>query len=291
MVVNMNSVIVKAPAKLNLTLDILGTDDKGYHLMDMIMQTVSLYEEITLKKSDDITLKFKNSNVPANENNTAYKAAVQFFLKTGLLAGVDISINKAVPIRAGMAGGSADAAGVLVGLNELYGAKLTQKELCDIGAKIGADVPFCIVGGTAHVGGIGDVINNIPHCPACFFTVCMPQTGISTPLAFARYDELGTDKRPDTKKALDAIEQGNLRLLCDNMYNAMQFSSESGHNSIICDTLRKCGALSALMTGSGAAVFGVFDEQNKAQIAKAELEKTYKSCWVLKPEQKGAQII
>ncbi len=287
----MKSVTVKAPAKLNLTLDILGTDNKGYHLMDMIMQTVSLYETVQIQKCDDIVLTFENSTVPTDKNNTAYKAAVEFFKTTGLLAGARICINKQVPIRAGMAGGSADAAGVLVGLNELYSAKLTQHELCKIGERIGADVPFCIVGGTAHVGGIGEIIKSIAPCPTCYFTVCMPQMGVSTPQAFARYDEMGTDKRPNTKKAVEAIAQNNLHMLCENMHNVMQFSSESRHNSIICNTLQKHGALAALMTGSGAAVFGVFNVESKAQSAKEELLKSYNTCHVLTPEEKGARVI
>ncbi len=287
----MNKVVVKAPAKLNLTLDILGIDGKGYHLMDMIMQAVSLYEEITLIKSNDINLAFTNSSVPVNEKNTAYKAAVLFFTETGLLSGVDITITKTVPIRAGMAGGSADAAGVLVGLNKLYNSMLCTKQLCELGAKIGADVPFCIVGGTAHVTGIGEIIKKVPNCPDCFFTVCMPQQGVSTPQAFARYDEIGTDKRPNTQNALHALKQNSLAQLCKNMYNAMQFSSESKHNKIICDILLKNNALSALMTGSGAAVFGVFDNEYHAIKAKEELEKTYNNCMVLKPVSHGAYVV
>ncbi len=284
-----DSVKVKAPAKLNLTLDILGTNEKGYHLMDMIMQAVSLYEDITLEKSADIMIKMIDSNVPVNKDNTAYKAAVQFFQHTGLLAGVNITIKKTVPVRAGMAGGSADAAGVLVGLNMLYNAKLNVAQLCEIGAKIGADVPFCIVGGTAHVTGIGEVITSAPPCPNCYITVCMPNMGVSTPYAFKRYDEIGTDKHPNTKAALSALQNANLGELCKNMHNAMQFSSESEHNTVICDKLKECGALAALMTGSGAAVFGVFDSESKAQKAKNELMKIYKQCMVVQPVKHGVQ--
>ena len=142
------SVTVLAPAKLNLSLDVVGTLPNGYHDLDMVMQTIDLYEKITMRTSCDLRLALPGSFVPANDKNTAFKAALAFFDYTGLLAGVDMNVYKRVPVRAGMAGGSADAAGVLVGLNELYGAKLSMSELCAIGAGIGADVPFALLGGT-----------------------------------------------------------------------------------------------------------------------------------------------
>lgn len=181
----MRSVTVLAPAKLNLTLDVTGTRPDGYHTLDMIMQAVSLRERVTLRRSRGLSLSLPGSRVPANEHNTAYKAALAFFHGTGLLAGAAITVEKHVPVRAGMAGGSADAAAVLVGLNELYGARLSAAELCALGAQVGADVPFSIVGGTARVTGVGDILEPLKPCPPCFFTVCMPAGGISTPQAYA----------------------------------------------------------------------------------------------------------
>ena len=189
------SVTVLAPAKLNLSLDVVGTLPNGYHDLDMVMQTIDLYEKITLRRSHDLTLNLPGSFVPANDKNTAVKAALAFFAYTGLLAGVDMTIYKRVPVRAGMAGGSADAAGVLVGLNELYGAKLSMSELCAIGAGIGADVPFALMGGTCRVQGVGDVMKALPPCPDCWFTVVMPDYGVSTPEAFAAYDKVGSSTR------------------------------------------------------------------------------------------------
>ena len=168
------SVTVLAPAKLNLSLDVVGTLPNGYHDLDMVMQTIDLYEKITLRRSHDLTLNLPGSFVPANDKNTAVKAALAFFAYTGLLAGVDMTIYKRVPVRAGMAGGSADAAGVLVGLNELYGAKLSMSELCAIGAGIGADVPFALMGGTCRVRGVGDLMKALPPCPDCWFVVAIP---------------------------------------------------------------------------------------------------------------------
>lgn len=287
----MQSVTVLAPAKLNLTLDITGLADNGYHLMDMLMQTVALYERVEIRKSAALTLALPGSSVPAGEHNTATKAAIAFFRETGLLAGADMVVYKKVPVRAGMAGGSADAAAVLVGLNALYGAQLTVAQLCRIGAQIGADVPFAIAGGTARVTGIGDVLQPLAPCPPCWFTVCMPETGVSTPQAFARYDTIGTDAHPDTAAAAAAVQAGDLRALCAAMGNALEYSSESAHNAPICATLRENGALAALMTGSGAAVFGVFDSESAAQAARLALQRRYPDCWVVQPAPLGAHVV
>ena len=181
----LKSVTVLAPAKLNLALDVVGLLPNGYHNLDMTMQAITLYERVVLRRSNTLSLSLPGSPVAANDSNTAIKAAIAFFRYTGLLAGVDITIHKNVPVRAGMAGGSADAAGVLVGLNALYGAKLSMSELCALGAKIGADVPFALMGGTCRVQGVGDILKALPPCPDCWFTVVMPDYGVSTPEAFA----------------------------------------------------------------------------------------------------------
>lgn len=287
----MNRVTVLAPGKLNLTLDVTGFAENGYHTLDMIMQSVSLSERVTIRKNGDIRLRLPGSFVPANESNTAYKAAVVFFRETGLLAGADITIRKTVPVRAGMAGGSADAAAVLVGLNELYGARLSQKELCGLGMMVGADVPFCIAGGTARVTGVGDILEPLPACPPCFFTVCMPKGGVSTPQAYARYDELGTDVRPDGEAAEAAVRAGDLDALCAQMVNALEYSSGSVANGPIEEILRACGAKAALMTGSGAAVFGVFPERGAAEEARAKLLEKYPKAWVVRPVPRGAHVV
>lgn len=284
------SVTVVAPAKLNLTLDITGLAENGYHLVDMLMQTVSLYERVRIEKDSDITVTLPHSYVPGGENNTAYQAAVAFFQHTGLLAGAKITIYKSVPVRAGMAGGSADAAAVLVGLNHLYHAKLSMDELCAIGLTVGADVPFSLKGGTMRVSGIGEVMEPLPACPRCWFTVVMPQAGVSTPQAYALYDEKGTDVRPDNTGAVQALHEKNLPALCGCMANALQFSSPSRHNASICTQLTECGALAAQMTGSGAAVFGVFATEEEAQRAKEVLARSYRSCWVVHPVRRGAHI-
>ena len=215
------SVTVLAPAKLNLSLDVVGTLPNGYHDLDMVMQTIDLYEKITLRRSNDLSLTLPGSFVPVNDKNTAVKAALAFFDYTGLLAGVDMTIYKRVPVRAGMAGGSADAAGVLVGLNELYGAHLSMSELCAIGAGIGADVPFALLGGTCRVRGVGDLMKALPPCPDCRFVVAMPSVGVSTPEAFARYDTMGSPVHPDCEAQEQAIRVLPVLLFVNAMRNQL----------------------------------------------------------------------
>ena len=256
------SVTVLAPAKLNLSLDVVGTLPNGYHDLDMVMQTIDLYEKITLRRSNDLSLTLPGSFVPVNDKNTAVKAALAFFDYTGLLAGVDMTIYKRVPVRAGMAGGSADAAGVLVGLNELYGAHLSMSELCAIGAGIGADVPFALLGGTCRVRGVGDLMKALPPCPDCRFVVAMPSVGVSTPEAFARYDTMGSPVHPDCEAQEQAIRDCNLAGVCAAGGNALEYCSGAVETPAICKTLREHGAVMAQMTGSGAAVFGIFDDEN-----------------------------
>lgn len=284
------SVTVLAPAKLNLSLDVVGTLPNGYHDLDMVMQTIDLYEKIILKTSRDLRLSLPGSFVPANDKNTAVKAALAFFDYTGLLAGVDINVYKRVPVRAGMAGGSADAAGVLVGLNELYGAKLSMSELCAIGAGIGADVPFALLGGTCRVRGVGDLMKALPPCPDCRFVVVMPSVGVSTPEAFARYDTMGSPVHPDCEAQEQAIRKNDLAAVCAAAGNALEHCSGAVETPAICEILRANGAITAQMTGSGAAVFGIFADDAQARAAAAVLRKGYKQVYVCRPTTGGLRV-
>ena len=189
-------------------------------------------------------------------------------------------IYKRVPVRAGMAGGSADAAGVLVGLNELYGAHLSMSELCAIGAGIGADVPFALLGGTCRVRGVGDLMKALPPCPDCRFVVAMPSVGVSTPEAFARYDTMGSPVHPDCEAQEQAIRDCNLAGVCAAGGNALEHCSGAVETPAICKTLREHGAVMAQMTGSGAAVFGIFDDENAARSAVAALKNGYKQVYL-----------
>lgn len=285
------SVTVLAPAKLNLALDVVGTLPNGYHDLDMVMQAIDLQERLVLRRSPYLNLRMPGSFVPVNNKNTAIKAALAFFDYTGLLAGVDITIHKAVPVRAGMAGGSADAAGVLVGMNELYGAKLSMSELCAIGATIGADVPFALMGGTCRVRGVGDLLKPLPPCPDCRFVVVMPSIGVSTPEAFQRYDQMGSPVHPDCERQEAAVRAGDLAAICAAAGNALEHCSGAQETPAICAKLNEHGALTSQMTGSGAAVFGVFDSEDAARAAVQALQGSYKQVYLCRPVRGGAQVL
>ena len=285
------SVTVLAPAKLNLALDVVGTLPNGYHDLDMVMQAIDLQERLVLRRSPYLNLRMPGSFVPVNNKNTAIKAALAFFDYTGLLAGVDITIHKAVPVRAGMAGGSADAAGVLVGMNELYGAKLSMSELCAIGATIGADVPFALMGGTCRVRGVGDLLKPLPPCPDCRFVVVMPSIGVSTPEAFQRYDQMGSPVHPDCERQEAAVRAGDLPAICAAAGNALEHCSGAQETPAICAKLNEHGALTSQMTGSGAAVFGVFDGEDAARAAVQALQGSYKQVYLCRPVRGGAQVL
>ncbi len=286
-----SSVTVLAPAKLNLALDVVGLLPNGYHDLDMTMQAITLYERVVLRRSPYLDLTLPGSPVQPNEKNTAIKAALAFFHYTGLLAGVDITIHKNTPVRAGMAGGSADAAAVLVGLNALYGAKLSMSELCALGAKIGADVPFALMGGTCRVQGVGDFLKALPPMPDCWFTIVMPDYGVSTPEAFAAYDKVGSTVHPDCEAQEAAVRAGDLDAVCAAAGNALEECSGARDNEAIKAMLREHGAVTALMTGSGAAVFGVFRTEAEARTAARAAQACWKQVYVAQPDRGGARVI
>ncbi len=287
----LQKVSVLAPAKLNLSLDVVGTLPGGYHALDMVMQAVSLYEQVTLRRSADLVVRLPGSRVPPGPKNTAYKAALAFFHYTGLLAGVDITIHKTVPVRAGMGGGSADAAAVLVGLNALYGARLSMTELCALGASVGADVPFALMGGTCRVQGLGDLIKALPPCPDCWFTVIMPGYGISTPAAFAAYDQIGSPTHPDCAAQEAAIRAEDLSGLCAAAGNALEVCAGGADTAALKQALLDQGAKAALMTGSGAAVFGIFEAEEPARRAAEALAAAGRQIFTLRPDRGGARIV
>ena len=277
----LKSVTVLAPAKLNLALDVVGLLPNGYHNLDMTMQAITLYERVVLRRSNTLSLSLPGSPVAANDSNTAIKAAIAFFRYTGLLAGVDITIYKNVPVRAG----------VLVGLNALYGAKLSMSELCALGAKIGADVPFALMGGTCRVQGVGDILKALPPCPDCWFTVVMPDYGVSTPEAFAAYDKVGSSTHPDCEAQEKAVRAEDLAGVCAAAGNALEECSGAKDNEAIKAALRQHGAVTALMTGSGAAVFGVFPTEKAARGAAGALKAQWPQVYVAQPDKGGARVV
>lgn len=294
----MKQVKVIAPAKINLSLDITGVDEKGYHLLDMIMQTVSVFEYVTLTKQDEITMASNAKFIPTDSKNTAVKAAIKFFEYTGIKGGVHIHIKKNVPIKAGMAGGSADAAGVIVGLNHMYGANLTTEQMCEIGLMCGSDIPFMIHGGTKRIQGTGDIILPAPQMPECNIVICMPRNGVSTPQAYANYDSNGIKTLVETEKLVEAIKDKNLADIAKYMANDLESAAGSPETQPIKETLLQLGAIGSMMTGSGAAVFGIFDSEEKAKAAAETLKNeelaeklNLRSVFTVKPVTFGASVM
>ena len=287
----MDKVTVIAPAKINLSLDVTGIDERGYHLLDMIMQTVSLFERVTVsKKESEITLSSNARYIPTDSKNVAVKAAMLFFEYTGIQGGCHIHIKKTVPIKAGMAGGSADAAAVIVGLDKLYETQLTREQMCEIGAKAGSDVPFMIMGGTKRVQGVGDIILPCAEMPRCHLVICMPEKGVSTPAAFANYDKLGEKTLVETDKLVQAMEDDDIYAVAKYMANDLEKAAASEYTQPIKEALIRQGAIGSVMTGSGAAVFGVFDDEEKAKAACEYFRSHVRSVFIAKPVSFGATI-
>ena len=266
------SINIPAYAKLNLTLDILGKRPDGYHEMKMVMQTISLHDDVTVALTDGkgITCRVDGAALPCDERNLAVKAARAFCEAMEYGGSIDIALIKRIPSEAGMAGGSADAAAVLRALRELVSPTLTDERLEQIGAAVGSDVPFCIRGGTQLAEGRGEKLTVLKPAPRFFVAVCKPDFPISTPALFARVDGVAITDRPDTDAMLAAIECGNADTLCANVSNVFeQVLPEAQRERIeeIKRALAENGALCAAMTGSGSAVFGLFREEDACRKA------------------------
>ena len=283
---------LRAMAKINLGLDVVRKREEGYHEVRMIMQTIRMFDRVTVYRIPEPEIRISSNLhfLPVNENNIAYKAARMMLESQPVRGGVSISLQKRIPVAAGMAGGSDDAAAVLVGLNELYGARLSMSELCALGAKIGADVPFALMGGTCRVQGVGDFLKALPPVPECWFTVVMPDYGVSTPEAFAAYDRVGSSVHPDCGAQEAAIRAGDLDALCAAAGNALEECSGAKDTGAIKALLREHGAVTALMTGSGAAVFGVFRDEGAARAAAQAAKRRWKQVYVAQPDRGGARV-
>lgn len=253
---------IKAYAKINLTLDITGKRQDGYHTIESVMQAVSLYDIVRIERNqtDEAKLKCDKAYLPVDEKNTAFRAARHFGAFIGTPVGVDIEIIKRVPSRAGMGGGSADAAAVLHGLNRLYGTNLSRETLCEIGAKVGADVPFCVVGGTCKCSGIGDIVEQADPMPGCRLLICKPPVGMSTPRAYAMLDRYPLSGCLHTPNMLKALTNQNLGAVAGAVANRFDEVLRFQQVKEIKRIMKEAGALTAIMTGSGSAVYGIFRE-------------------------------
>ena len=271
-----------AYAKLNLTLDVLGKRDDGYHELETVMQQITLYDEIEIdvQTGEDWKLECDWDEVPTDSSNLAWRAVGVFYRYIGKdPQGVSIRITKRIPMQAGLGGGSADAAAVLRALNRHEGEPLTQAELVQLAAKIGSDVPFCVQGGTALVKGRGELVEALPDMPQCFYCIAKPDFSISTPALFAEVDQEQSLWHPDTQTMLQALERQDLLHVAGSVGNTMEPLVASKHSQIqqIKQTMLDCGALGAAMTGSGSAVFGVFDAFDMAALASMQLMESCKT--------------
>ena len=278
------SITELAPAKLNLALDVIGRREDGYHLVSTVMQTIDWCDTVTVDFADDGALHLScDGGIPADERNIAYRAAVLFRQHTGSAQGFVIDVKKSVPSQAGMAGGSADGAAVLRALNRLTGEPLSQETLVAISAALGADVPFCISGGTALATGIGTELSPLPPLPDCCFVVVKPEGGVSTPEAYRLLDSAPTLLHPDVDGVCAALHAGDLTQLIPCMGNSFEAPLALPHTDAIVAALRKGGAEAALLTGSGSAVFGLFTDETAAKRTAEALRQTYPETRVCKP--------
>ena len=274
----MKQLKIKAMAKVNLGLDVLRRRENGYHEVKMVMQTVNIFDELTVCETDgnDIVITTDAGELPCNEDNLVYKAARLLSEATGCRKGISIHLNKNIPIAAGMAGGSTDAAATLLAMNELLKLNLTKEELAEIGVKIGADVPYCIYGGTYLSEGIGEILTKLPDAPECFVVVAKPGIGVSTKYVYENLHIETVVKHPDIDGMIEAIKAGSLKGVTDKMENVLETVTSKKYPQI--NTMKQClldnGAENALMSGSGPTVFGIFDNEETAKNALAELEKT-----------------
>ena len=279
-------VTVHAPAKINLTLDIVGVRADGYHLLESVFQSVSVYDTVVAEKAEGgaITLEVLGQacDCPV-EKNTAYKAAKVFFEQTGIEGGVRLILTKRIPQQAGMGGGSADAAGVLWALNTLYETNLTTSRLHRMGAKIGADVPFCVVGGTVMVTGIGDGLDPTFAIPPCHIVVAQPAEGISTKEAYAAVDNATITRRPDHEAVKRALCRRDLHALCQQAVNVFEDATDLAGVKDIRHRVEAFSPLCSQMTGSGSCVFAIFEDEAAAKACLAELQKDYPKAFICHP--------
>lgn len=290
----MGTVTVIAPAKLNLTLDIVGKRQDGYHFVDMVMQSVSLFDSITVKlnNTEKITLQCNKSEIPIDSSNTAYKAAQLYLKEVNSNSGVSIAITKNIPSQAGLAGGSADGAGVLVALNYLFSNKLTTDKLLDLGASIGADVPFCINGGIQHATGIGTTLCSINECmPECYIVLVKPKIGVSTKLAYEKCDENGYAQIPHSKKLFDSLKAKSLKALSNCLYNDFEAVLNITEVNSIKAALTENGAIGACMSGSGPTVFGIFADKSSAEACAALISNNTTEVFITTPINYGVKIL
>ena len=273
----MDKIKLKALGKINLGLDVLGRRPNGYHDVRMVMQTVYLYDQILLEKTDKegISLKTNLFYLPVNENNLAYRAAKMLIDEFAIKEGVHISLEKHIPVAAGMAGGSSNAAAVLYGMNRLCQLGLTDQELMERGVKLGADVPYCIMRGTVLAEGIGEELTPLPAMPKCHVLLAKPPISVSTQKVYEKLDAQEVTKHPDIDGILLGLQTGDLKKITSSMGNVLENVTITEYPQIerIKDVMKEEGALNAMMSGSGPTVFGIYDDKILARRAAARIRE------------------
>ena len=269
---------LQAFAKINLGLDVLGKREDGYHEVRMIMQTIRMYDQLDMRKSVEpgIHLTTNKKYIPVDENNLVWRAAKLMMDTCGIIEGVSIHLHKVIPVAAGMAGGSSDAAATLVGMNRLFHCGLSKEKLMELGVQIGADVPYCVLRGTALAEGIGEKLTVLPPMPDCWILIGKPGISVSTKYVYTTLD-LNTDTvHPDIDGMKKALEDGNLYGITERMGNVLQDVTIPAYPEVerIKEQMKALGAVNAMMSGSGPTVFGIFDNEEKAQEACQKLRES-----------------
>ena len=273
----MDKIKLKALGKINLGLDVLGRRPNGYHDVRMVMQTVYLYDQILLEKTDKegISLKTNLFYLPVNENNLAYRAAKMLIDEFTIKEGVHISLEKHIPVAAGMAGGSSNAAAVLYGMNRLFQLGLTDQELMERGVKLGADVPYCIMRGTVLAEGIGEELTPLPAMPKCHVLLAKPPISVSTQKVYEKLDAQEVTEHPDIDGILLGLQTGDLKKITSSMGNVLENVTITEYPQIerIKDVMKEEGALNAMMSVSFPTVFGIYDYKMLARRAAARIRE------------------
>lgn len=287
--------VVEAPGKVNLSLDIKGGTDDGYHLLETVMLAIDLCDVVVVGKRNDDELRVTCSNpqAPENDMNIAYRAAMEFFAATGIAKqGLSIHIDKSIPVEAGLAGGSADAAAVITGLDRLFETSLPDEQLREIGLRVGMDVPFCLMGGCAFAEGRGEILTPLPSLPDCRLTIAKPPQGMSTRYAFKLYDNYGGEfSRPNTQEMLMGIRSGDLAVIGHNMFSVFGGLGIADETEMLSGVMLCAGALGAVLSGSGSAVVGLFDNEKAAGKCMHLLKEQVRDSWLTKPVNHGARLI
>ncbi|MBS6196443.1 MAG: 4-(cytidine 5'-diphospho)-2-C-methyl-D-erythritol kinase [Clostridiales bacterium] len=269
---------LRAFAKVNLGLDVIRRREDGYHDVRMIMQTIQMYDQLEMEKTDTpgIHITTNLSYIPVNENNLVYRAAKLLMDQYRISQGVSVDLNKFIPVAAGMAGGSSDAAATLVGMNKLFRLGLSMKELMELGVKIGADVPYCVMRGTALAEGIGEKLTALPPMPECYILIGKPGISVSTKFVYTNLKINEQTVHPDIDGMLQALQKGDLYGITDRMGNVLESVTIPAYPVIeeIKDHMKAHGALNAMMSGSGPTVFGIFDDKEKAEFACGKLKSS-----------------